>query len=84
MAAIEPVRGDAWWQRDLGVRPTAVGGDGTQLLVGTADGRVLRLDPDGRVVTTSRVGDSSVVALVAGRPAAVLLADRLVGLDLTR
>ncbi|MDZ7790075.1 MAG: PQQ-binding-like beta-propeller repeat protein [Xanthomonadales bacterium] len=84
VAAIDPVRGEARWQRDLEVVPTAVAGDGTLLLVGTADGRVLRLDPEGRVVTTSQVGGGAVVALVADRPAVVLLADRLVGLDLTR
>lgn len=79
--AVRPGDGAVRWQRDLEVLPTALASDGTMLLVGTADGRVLRLDPAGEPVTTVVVGQGAVAAVAPGRPAVALLGDRLVGLS---
>ncbi len=81
VTAIDPRSGEPRWRRKLASTPTAAASDGTMLLVGTADGEVLRLDPSGVVVTRTVVGTGAVEALAAGRPAAALLARALVGVD---
>lgn len=83
VVTVDPVGGGIRWRRDIGVLPTAVAGDGTLLLVGTADGQVVRLDSSGQEVSRLTAGPGPVLGLVAGRPAAALLGDRLVGLDPT-
>ncbi len=81
VVSVNPGTGELRWRSVLDVAPTAVASDGMVLLVGTDDGQVLRLDPSGDVVTRTVAGTGPVQALVAGRPAAALLGDRLVGLD---
>ena len=80
VVSLDPDDGTSWWERTLDGVPTAVASDGTLLLVGTDDGRVLRLDPDGAVVTTTHLGPGAVEAIVVGRPATIVLPDRLVDL----
>lgn len=78
VASLDPGDGDVWWERVLDATPTAAASDGGLLLVGTAEGQVLRLDPSGNVVTTVDVGPGAVERIVVGRPATVVLPDRVV------
>lgn len=82
VVAVAPSDGTVRWRRALDVLPTSVASDGVQLLVGTADGTVLRLDDEGVAVTRAVVGSGRVEAVVPGRPALALLGDRLVAVDL--
>lgn len=69
---LDPARGDLLWQAELEVLPTAVAATAEDVHVGTADGRVLVLDDEGRTTGSIDVG-AAVVALAAGGEVVVVV-----------
>ena len=61
---LDPASGAARWLTRLDALPTALAGAGAEVLVGTADGRVVVVDDGGRVTRTIDVG-APVAALAA-------------------